>query len=241
MRDAWSTLSLVSRFERRYFFHSAESDEPFGWSPIRLLEAVAALAERYDLIRSLGSETRVYRAREHGAREAPGSAPLLGSPPTENSRANRMSPQGISMFYGAMDRPTALAETSGIRTTAAWVASQPLEVLDLCRLPAAPSPFNSSIGRNDREGMIFLHEFKNELRKPIARNGQEGTEYVPTQVVTEYFRLATPAQGILFPSSRCDGDCCVLFLGNRSCVNSPREAGDETDLVLLHDSIQRHG
>jgi hypothetical protein len=52
----------------------------------------------------------------------------------------------------------------------------------------------------------FLHEFTDDLTKPIAKDGREHIEYVPPQVVTEYVRyrlqqhVGRPVHGILYRS-----------------------------------------
>lgn len=38
--------------------------------------------------------------------------------------------------------------------------------------------------------MIFLDRFAHEVSKPVAPDALEHIEYVPTQIVTEYFRHA---------------------------------------------------
>jgi hypothetical protein len=48
-------------------------------------------------------------------------------------------------------------------------------------------------------------------------------EYVPTQILGEYFRYVLPdigmgsIDGILYPSSQNEGKCCVLFMDNDMC------------------------
>jgi len=55
-------------------------------------------------------------------------------------------------------------------------------------------------------------------------DGYEHIEYVPTQVVTEYFRYVVPEiaiykiDGIVYPSAKEGGkNCCVLFFDNDEC------------------------
>jgi hypothetical protein len=60
------------------------------------------------------------------------------------------------------------------------------------------------------------------------KDGREHIDYVPTQVVTEYFRHVfkdgdgQPVKGILYPSARQDGGvCCVLFFEADQCGGKP--------------------
>ena len=69
---------------------------------------------------------------------------------------------------------------------------------------------------------IFLKNFIQDLTKDISRNGQEHIEYIPTQIVTEYFRFQfnkrrknTDIRGFIYSSSKVeDKKACVLFYDN---------------------------
>ncbi len=87
-----------------------------------------------------------------------------------------------------------------------------------------------------------------ELSKPIEKDGREHIEYVPTQIVAEYLKYKCKSidskrkriKGILYPSSRCNGISCALFLRNTHCV-------DKTDndpkaflkLVYMSEYLQK--
>lgn len=53
----------------------------------------------------------------------------------------------------------------------------------------------------------FLWQFVNEISKPVAHDGSEHIEYVPTQVVSEYFAQAFQyakgkrIDGLIYPSA----------------------------------------
>jgi len=105
-----------------------------------------------------------------------------------------MSPAGIPMFYGAVDGYTAVAETptgriekSQIISVAEFVSVKEFWVVDLSTLPRIPSRF-SETSRHERGAIRFLHDFVSDLSKPVKKDGREHIEYVPTQIVTEYFR-----------------------------------------------------
>ena len=78
-----------------------------------------------------------------------------------------------------------------------------------------------------------IRKFVEDLSRSIEKNGHEHIEYVPTQVVTEYFRYkfktdkSENIHGILYPSSRnIGGICCVLFCKQENCI----EHGSKTTL-----------
>lgn len=127
--------------------------------------------------------------------ERPATAAELGTAPREFANyPNRMSPAGIPMFYGAFDEPTAVIETYDPSRTgdreialARFATLRPLRVLDLTALPEMPSQFDPS-NRGKRLPLKFLRSFGREIARPVARDDGAHTEYVPTQIVTEFVR-----------------------------------------------------
>ena len=119
----------------------------------------------------------------------------IGTPPAQFAmQSNRMSPAGIPMFYGAFYVETARLETfdpehhaGQILSIGTFRATRALRVLDLADLPDIPSVFEED-GHHRIHPLRFLHAFAHDIVKPIARDGREHIEYVPTQIVTEYFR-----------------------------------------------------
>ena len=45
-----------------------------------------------------------------------------------------------------------------------------------------------AVSREERGGLLFLREFVKSITLPVVHDGREHIEYVPTQVLTEYFR-----------------------------------------------------
>jgi RES domain len=79
--------------------------------------------------------------------------------------------------------------------------------------------------------LIFLHHFGDEISKPIS-DSVKAYEYVPTQVMTEYFRhlfhreSGEPLNGIAFRSSKNPGGICyTLFFDSTACVDNAADAG----------------
>jgi HEPN/RES N-terminal domain 1/RES domain len=198
-----------------------------------MLDAIGRLVRRLELIKKFDSGITIFRVRVVDKECTLAGPHDLGPPAREDAtQPNRMSPSGIVMFYGAMDRDTALVETfqpdrEGAENKRAWVASfevlRELRLLDLTRLPTVPSIFNA--GRRDlQDGISFLHQFVDDLVQPIKRDGRELIDYVPTQIVTEYVRHrfrtvnGKSVHGILYRSSkRPSGTACVLFIDGANC------------------------
>jgi hypothetical protein len=104
---------------------------------------------------------------------------------------NRMNPAGVPMFYGALDRNTAIVEVRSNQPTAASIGEfellHEIRVVDLTALPPARGIFANG-ARYEKAAIGFLHQFMEDATLPIERDGREHIEYVPTQIVTEYFR-----------------------------------------------------
>jgi hypothetical protein len=161
------------------------------------------------------------------------------------NQSNRMSPSGIPMFYGSFDPATALLETVEHPRHDGQVASigtfQPVRdllLLDLAELPGVPSVFE--LGSHGRiHALRFLHAFADDVSGPIARDGREHIDYVPTQIVTEYFRRVfrtddgDALDGIIYRSSRNGERALVLFCENRQCVDDGGTARDDTVMRLV--------
>jgi hypothetical protein len=211
---------------------------------------------RLNIVRVTERGTTLYRVRVHAADKVLTTVDELGPPSREDAlQPNRMSPAGIVMFYGAFEKETAIAETfqperegaaEKVVTVAKFETLSEFVVLDLDELPPIPSFFEST-SSEQREGIGFLHDFVEDLIQPIARDGTEHIDYVPTQIVTEYFRHRFVTEdgrrlrGILYPSSRVkDGTSCVLFVDQFEC-GVPEQYGKEDRQVLRlrEDQIER--
>ena len=176
------------------------------------------------MVKTLPAGTELLRARRHTTTEHYDTMADLGTPPAYKATTNRMSPAGISMFYGAFDAKTAVAEVcsdpgdvSPMVTTAPFLLKKPMRVIDLSAVPPVPSLFDRQRAEQ-RVPCIFLRSFVEDFVKSVQKDGREHIEYVPTQIVTEYVRRVFRDQsgeevhGIVYPSAVADGMSCVLFI-----------------------------
>ena len=213
-----------------------------------VLEEVAQRCVQYGLIHRLAAGTKLFRARKQGG--TPLRTPAeLGPPPDEQAIwSNRMSPPGISLFYGADDDATALEEmgAAGTYAVGAFEITRHIDVLDLTRVPPVPSFFDLT-ARASRGSLVFLAQFAREISRPIARDDRIHLEYIPTQVMTEYFRRefgGAHLLGIRYASSQRPGGInSALFAGATSIVDGhpgycPEQEGRW--LRLSGVSEQRH-
>lgn len=247
----WERFSHAVKYETRYMFFGCPEDDTLYENPDEIplgaiLRRIGESVQETELIKTIPEGSRFFRARKHKETETCTTARELGPPPREFTCSNRMSPAGIPMFYGANDAETAIAEISGdvtdrIISVAAFDTTKALNVLDLHNVPAIPSLFDRN--RRHLRGLhLFLRDFVTDLSRPIETDGREHTDYVPTQIITEYFRHQfRPADGqclngILYRSSkRIGGMCCVLFCSQENCTEEPHDSWRKTDQWLRLD------
>lgn len=237
------------------FAPEEQMDDGEGIPAYKMLDSIGEVVDRFDLTSTTHKGELLYRVRVADKGVSFSTVSELGPPSRENAKQpNRMSPAGIVMFYGALDRATALAETfqpdrSNASNKNIWIARfealRDLTLLDLTKLPAVPSIFDSD-NRHDRDEILFLRSFVRDLVQPIERDGREHIEYVPTQIVTEYFRhrfrtgSGRSLDGILYRSSkRKKGIACVLFVDSEQCgAPTERWIQQEQVLALVEDQIE---
>ena len=241
----WDAFKEVVKHGTRYVFLAPSDDEDGDIPPSRMLSRIGTTIARdldgLEIVKSLPADTNIVRIRIGAEEYATGAE--IGTPPAAfANQANRMSPAGIPMFYGAFDEATAEAETfdpavhvGQTMSIGVFRSVRDLRVLDLADLPDIPSVFEED-GRPLIHPLRFLHAFAGDIVEPIARDGREHIEYVPTQIVTEYFRRVFrdgggAIDGIVYASSRrTGGRALVLFCENDQC-------GGEGDFGLASDQM----
>ena len=246
LNSEWERFSYQTKHEVRHVFFrlptSASADTAPEISPLwrssqpyEVLYKIGELVNRLNLVRSYAQGQTFFRARLHRKTRYI-TVNQLGPPPSQQARySNRFSPAGIPMFYGALDEDTTIAEIYDTDKKQRRIASigvfeniVPLRILDLTNLPPRPSIFDD-LSVSERDPLRFLHEFVRKSTKSIRKDGREHVDYVPTQVVTEYFRHIFKTDdgnclhGILYPSATGTGGvCCVLFVTSAACTEDKR-------------------
>ncbi len=184
----------------------------------------------------------------------------LTSPPPEKTKNCRMSPVGVSFFYGGFDEATCVAEVRpGIRES---VAVAEFEVLkDLCIVDLSIE-FGSPLSIFNEDYTFeyevyfkpFFSHFVSDVAKPI-RVADSEIDYIPTQIFTEFIRvyqfkewnnISTSDQlpttykmdGIKFKSSLKKGGInIVLFKGQEISIE---HKDSSSDAWLLYKGLKEH-
>jgi hypothetical protein len=148
----------------------------------------------------------------------------IGPPPSEKAKAGRMNAEGISVFYGALEEETCLAEIRA--PVGSYVAlgkfslTRPVRIIDLRDLSIADdkvSHFDPKY-REARSRQKFLWEWVREISLPVMPH-DETKEYLASQAVSDYLanRLDPQLDGMIFRSSQTGGNGRNLVFFNHAC------------------------
>lgn len=245
-RYYWENFCKLVKTQHRYtaFMPEKGNNFPATPHPIDLMELIVTVLsyEHFSIIKK-GDKILRARLEKKGHKF---SHEELTSPPSRNARNNRMSPAGISLFYGSLDPKTCISElrpSVGERVVVAeFTATKDLTVIDLSRTAAkGPSIFNKQYSHHLESWVSFIRHFSDDISRPIRPMDQE-IDYIPTQVFTEFlkryslketFYSGEPGEkkltfidGLQFNSSLHEGGKnVVLFRGPEISINNNREKG----------------
>lgn len=228
LMSGWQSFSEHVKHRQRYFFSKPEEQYGPDIEPSQLLPELAGVVVSMGLFRAINMDEDLFRARLRGPDDDWAVDGInLGAPPPDKAAAGRMNPAGIPYMYVALENDTAIIEVQqGMPSTTAIARFRPsrtLRVLDLTSIPEKPSVFDCERLR-ERELLIFLCGFVRAISQPVAKDGREHVEYVPSQIVCEYFACMheseTRLDGILYPSAiQAGGRNLVLFPDHYSLRN----------------------
>lgn len=249
LRYGWQDFVREIKHRTRYLFLQESGDaESGGIPPSKMLGEVGVLLSTQ--LKRVSVDSVLARVRVVVPGKLPISAKELGTPPTNLAvRDNRMSPAGIPMFYAAEDERTAVLETyepelgpDRVIVVGKWQIQRELILLDLTALPEIPDPFDQE-GRHYAQKVRFIHEFVDDLTKPVSRTSSS-IEYVPTQVVTEYVRRRMRTEGgksldgVRYKSSKLGGGIAVvIFAEQENCVPSESSFSFPEEQILKLESF----
>ena len=231
-QESWNFFCQEIRYRARFF--SQEAEKVLG----QLFDDVDSLRtfDGKSVILSAGPASKIseiFRARVTQTQDTLGRIlkdPVqeLGAPPPKLSKNGRMNAAGISVFYGAADADTCIAEIRPPIGSHVVVGKfkiiRNISLLDLDMLSqvyAKGSYFDPQYG--GRKGhAAFLRNLVGELTKPVMP-GEEIFEYLPTQAVAEYLaeKISPRIDGIIFKSSQAGHKGQNIILFHSSCGVEP--------------------
>lgn len=229
MKFSWEAFSELVKGKIRYtFFRSAEyykdiDNTYVGNDIVADISSMAGI-----LAKKLPIGTKIYRGRPEDDKGPYLAFKDLTAPPKEYAKNNRMTPQGISVFYGSLEQNTPISEIQNYlpdKTTKIYlgefVTTKELNIIDLCNIPIP----DFWMGENgDWQKYAFLRDFHKEISKPINPHDAP-IDYIPTQIFSEYLRFiqktdsGKPYDGIIYRSSLTGEENIVLFYDDISSAN----------------------
>jgi len=220
----WSNLEKQLRHTRRYF--SSDAQQLFN-ELFADIETLLAHTERTkgdgELVHVLPQGSHLYRSRicdSASLKREMMKQPYkhIGPCPSGRARAGRMNADGISLFYGALEWQTCIAELRPALSTEVGTitveTTQPLRVVDFTQFRSVKkylSYFQPDY-KQQAARFAFLRQLGELISRPVVPGNEQ--EYLITQVMTEYLAYEYPApfDGLLYESAqRADGTNIVLF------------------------------
>lgn len=163
----------------------------------------------------------------------------LGPPPPRFARAGRMNAAGISVFYGAMDADTCIAEVrapvGSYVVVGRFEITRPLRVLDLdvlTKVVTGGSWFDPEFTTRSNRA-AFLRHLVDEIGRPIMPRDEE-FEYLPTQAVAEYLAACVEPRldGIIFHSAQTAGKGRNVVLFHHAAGVGPYNLPEGTTIEI---------
>ncbi|PZR20758.1 MAG: RES domain-containing protein [Flavobacterium psychrophilum] len=230
----WSYFKDIIKHKARYLFTSYGAKDSQENDAFRILSEVGRISKGFNLVHKINKGQKIYRCRQHHLSRKFTDAKDLVAPPSDYAiYPNRFSPSGISMLYAAFDKETAIRETISREnkkanriTVSEFIIDKDIYIIDFNKLPLLPSIFQHKSVKSYYL-IAFLYDLVRDFTKDITKDGKEHTEYVPTQVVTEFFRYTfnrnrkNKIEGIIYPSSKNKpNSSAVLFWDNEECLRN---------------------
>ena len=246
----WRAFCDEIKSRARFFSSSAERmlDDIFG-----KLDSHMTL-EGESVVRHVGpgiEERYIWRARKAESvselrtiLKAP--AREIGPPPTEYAGDGRMNAKGISVFYGAFEKATCVAEirppVGSYVVMGKFEFVRDLRLLDLGLL----ADVGDWVSHFDPDYIelkgraAFLRFLVEEISHPVMP-GDEGSDYLPTQAVAEYLanRVEPPLDGIIFRSTQTGSTGRNLVLFNHASLVDLNENDQEASKEVIDIGLPR--
>lgn len=243
MEESWKALCSEVKTRARFFSSSVKSTLDELFQDLDVLESYG----NDPLITSLTPRQNffLYRARiaeteEDVERILKSPVEELGAPPSKYASSGRMNPVGIPVFYGAENKSTCINEVRP--PVGCHIVVGKFEVLHdikLLDLNALSRVVKKNVSYFDPEAaeiwgrIAFLRRLVKELTRPVMPS-DEGSEYLPTQVVAEYLseQLNPRLDGLIFKSSQSadEGNNIVLF--NHASQTEAYKIPDNTEVSI---------
>jgi hypothetical protein len=155
-----------------------------------------------------------------------------------------MNAERVSVFYGAFDKDTAVAEMrpaiGGQIVVGQFSMTRPLKVLDMLKLEhvsgATISIWDPTFKKRAamRALLLRLHE---RVKRPVVPGVEH--EYLATQMLAEYLSVYKRVDGVVFGSAqRAGGRNVVFFASTLGNFDTARGTFPDSPLQFVEGAVQ---
>jgi len=241
LESSWAMYCEAVKSQRRFFFHrigEQPGNHPDERSIGQFLYELAGLIDKLGVIETCAPGYTLYRARVRDTRKRFRTASELGPPPSKfATQSNRMNPPGIPMFYGAETKKLAIAENRASKVSIGrFETNQEIRLIDLAFLPSPPG-FFSEATRTERQGRAFLDRLSALIAEPVARDDRVHIDYIPTQIIAEFFRdhefEGGRIDGVRYVSATGQAGANVVLFATQSSLFDGNAANIDSSLRWL--------
>lgn len=169
----------------------------------------------------------------------------LGPPPPSVASSGRMNPVGVSVFYGAFEQKTCIAEirvpVGETAISGQFKLEKPITVLDLTVFDTIEKPRNAQFTDSNQLGLFhFLRDFSLEISKPVHLDNAN-LEYLPTQALSEYlaYHYQPKIDAIIYPSTQTNGEGKNIVILNHAAKLNYENSKDNY-FSYVPDSLKKH-
>jgi len=227
--NEWNSFKNILKYESRFFNEKVEKILKSIFDNIEITttytgESVITEVGQDNKIKSL-FRARVFQSKDELLDALCKPDKSMGSPPSHLASSGRLNSQGISVFYGSIDKSTTIAEVRPPIGSKVVVAEfniiRSLKLLDLKKLEIIEN--NTSVFdplyKEKTEKITFLSQLCRLITQPVMPH-DEASDYLPTQVVAEYLasRSNFNFDGIIFPSVQADNGLNITLFHKSSFV-----------------------
>jgi len=186
--------------------------EDIMWEKRFLIDKSTIKNFRLDIFLTNKSDEEFYRARLHSIENENIPIERMGRPPKNMTTEGRANPRGIPYLYLSEEEETTLYEIRATYLDEVSIGKfkiingNTLNLVDFRILPMGIFDLYQRVESLEEYTKIIRKQksISKELSKPLRRY-DSNLEYIPTQVICEYFRRHTNFDGILFNSSLHEG------------------------------------
>lgn len=242
-RESWAFFRQEIRTRSRFFGRHAQRalDEIFGdlaslktWQGNRAVKELVPADEARVLYRA-----RIAYSQAELREILCDPVGRLGPPPSRFARAGRMNAAGISVFYGALEPATCIAEVrppvGSHVVLGCFKIIRPVRVLDLdvlTKVMTDGSWFHPEFTTRSNRA-AFLRHLVDEISRPVMPLDEE-FEYLPTQAVSEYLAECVEPRldGIIFHSAQTAGEGRNVVLFHHAAAVEPYTIPEGTKIDI---------